>query len=109
MRKVNDSVVEAPLTNAFLKALSGKDNPNTLFPGHNFQSYQQLETSAGIPVMIADLAADSKKYKNDARVLIQKKIPVKDNLELMKSGFLECVPHLVSQSSVYVLIQHSVD
>lgn len=95
MRKVLPSVNEAPLTNAFLKGLSG--NSNSLFPEHKRQSHQQLQTSAGIPVEINDLVADSKKYKNDALVLIEKNLKVKEKKIKAGSGFLECVPHLVSR------------
>jgi hypothetical protein len=94
MRKVNDSVEEAPLTNAFLKALRGK--ADTLFPDQKFQSFQQLETSAGIPIPVSDLVADSKKFKNDALVMIKKNLKVKEKRLLMDHGFVECVPHLVS-------------
>jgi hypothetical protein len=57
MRKVQDMLMDEknapPLTYSFLKALNGKGG--TLFPYHTHQSYQLLETAAGIPVSITDL------------------------------------------------------
>ena len=95
MRKVLPSVKDAPLTNAFLKGLSG--NANALFPKHKCQSHQMLETSPGIPVVINDLVADSKKYKDNALVLIEKNLKAGEKKIAAGEGFLECVPHLVSR------------
>jgi len=97
-----DGASSSPLISSFLKQLNGQ--AESLFPCHNCQSYQLLETSAGIPVPITNVEVDGNveevdgsRFQQDATVLIEKKRTIKQKVSLVKKGFLECVPHLVSE------------
>ena len=111
MRKVQDTLMDkntapftSPLTYFFLMTLNGREG--TLFRFHIFQSYQLLKTTAGIPSPIKNLETDGMKFQADAQVLIVKKQSVAKKTKLVKSGFLECLPHLVSECTYLYLIKH---
>lgn len=112
MRKVKDTLMDEknapPLTYSFLKALNGKGG--TLFPYHTHQSYQLLETAAGIPVSNTHLEEYRKLVSQpDVPVLVKKMLPIEKKKHFVKRGFLECVPHLVSECTYFALIEHLVD
>jgi hypothetical protein len=98
MRKVEDTLMDgaSPLTSSFLKQLNGQA-AESLFPRHICQSYQLLQTSAGIPVPITNVDVDALRFQQGQTVLIKKKQTIKKKVSLVKEQFLECVPHLVSE------------
>ena len=112
MRKVKNTLMDEknapPLTYSFLKALNGKGG--TLFPYHTQQSYQLLETAAGIPVSNTHLEEYRKLVSQpDVPVLVKKMLPIEKKKHFVKRGFLECVPHLVRECTYFALIEHLVD
>jgi hypothetical protein len=44
-----------------------------------------------------NVEVDGSRFQQDATVLIEKKRTIKQKVSLVKKGFLECVPHLVSE------------
>lgn len=102
MRKVKESFLDGPnappLSTAFLKALNGTEN--SLFPSHIFQSYQLLQTVAGVPLpMPQQTKQNSKerfqKFQPNATVVLKRYQTALEKKRLVSTHFLEPVPHLV--------------
>jgi hypothetical protein len=115
MRKTKESFLDGPnappLSSSFFKALKGKKE--TLFPYHVFQSFQLLQTSAGVPVPIApETKKNSKerfeKFQHNAAVLLKRNQLASKKKAVVRKHFLEPPPHLVRFCICFAVIWHLV-